>query len=105
MLYHVHSSLDLVVVYKVAMRTEPLASVIHLVAPPGIERAEHQHPTLGGSTDIGSNVGEDVSARRSKHVSRLYIGPAGVQMMKEIKRTSGIRPSGTHRQATCPLKR
>ena len=78
MLYHVHSSLQLVVVHKVAMRTEPLASVIHFVATPGVERAEHQHPTLGGSTDIGSNVREDMSARRSKHVSRRYIGPAGV---------------------------
>ena len=78
MLYYVHSSLELVVVYEVAMGTEPLASMIHLVAPPGGERAKHQHPTLGGSTDIGSNVREDMLARRSKHVSRRYIGPAGV---------------------------
>ena len=78
MLYYVRSSLELVVVYVFAMRTEPLASVIHFVASPGVERAKHQHPTLGGSTDVGSNVGEDVSARRSKYVSRLYIGSAGV---------------------------
>lgn len=84
MLNHVHSSLQLVVVYKVAMRTKPLASVIHFVAPPSVERAKHQHPTLGGSTDIGSDVSEDMSARRSKHVSRLYIGPAGVPTDDEL---------------------
>jgi hypothetical protein len=62
MLYDMHSGLGLVMKYKVAQRTEPLASVIQLVAPPGIERAEHQHPTLCGSTDIGSDVRKDVSA-------------------------------------------
>ena len=52
--------------------------MIHFVAPPGIERAKHQHPTLCGSTDVGSNVREDVSARYSKYVSRLYKSPPGV---------------------------
>ena len=78
MLYDVRSSLHLVVIYKIAHRTKPLASVIHFMAPPGIERAKHQHPALGGSTDIGSDVRKDVSARWSKDVSGLCKSAAGV---------------------------
>ena len=63
MLHDVNLGLELVVINQVAHRTKPLSSVIHFVTPPGIERAKHQHPTLGGSTDIGSNVRKDMSAR------------------------------------------
>lgn len=82
MLYDVQSVLELVVINKVAHRTEPLSSVVHFMAPPGIERAKHQHTTLGGNTDIGSNVGENVPARWSKYVNRLYKSPAGVLIDK-----------------------
>jgi len=73
-LCHVLSSLQLVVMYKVAMRTKPFAPVIHFVAPPGVERAKHQHPTLGGSTYVGSNIREDVSARRGSMSADYTVG-------------------------------